>query len=134
MAILKNTLLIAATLSLCNCANMDDVTRSFDAFDQDSNQRMSYAEFHTMMMINAKQTIASAFNQADTNKDKLISRTEAQIFEPSDQEYQQADKNGSGQVDWNEFHNAYTHYSFIDVDTNHDGFVTSRELASADLD
>ena len=103
---------------------------TFNFIDQDRSESINFNELYTFMMDDNIREIQHEFKSADSNKDKLISFEESSEFDVTFEEFEQADEDGSGQVNFEEFISALLHILFKEADLNQDGHIVFSEFKS----
>ncbi len=106
----------------------EDDRNEFNFFDQNRNGAITFDEFFVVMMHQQARNISHEFSEADQDKSHTITFDEAEKFEISFDEYDQADKDQSGEVDMQEFFSVMMNSAFNDADLNHNNTVEYSEF------
>ncbi len=96
--------------------------------DESRNGAITYDEFFVVMMHKQARNIGFEFSEADRDKSQTITFDEAVIFNITFDEYNQADKDQSGEVNLQEFFSATMSTAFKDADLNHNNTVDFLEF------
>ncbi len=126
---IKRSLLISLTLfTMVGSATAENARDEFDFFDQNRNGAITFDEFFVVMMHRQARNFSYEFSEADRDNSKTITFEEAERFEITFGEYEQADKDHSGEVDMEEFISATMNSIFRDADLNHNNTVDYSEF------
>jgi hypothetical protein len=124
----KTLIFCLALLAVTQHVSADESRSEFDFFDQNRNGAITFDEFFVVMMHKQARNISFEFSQADRDRSHTITFEEAGIFDISFDEYDQADKDQSSEVDLQEFFSATMNTAFKDADLNHNNTVDFLEF------
>ncbi len=127
----KTLIFCFVLLTVTQFVSAEDARNEFDFFDQNRNGSITFDEFFVVMMHQQARNISHEFSEADQDKSHTITFDEAEKFEISFDEYDQADKDQNGEVDMEEFFSVIMNSAFKNTDLNHNNSVDFLEFQQA---
>jgi Ca2+-binding EF-hand superfamily protein len=116
------------------CAATGDINNVRDAFnyiDTNSSESIDFNEFNAILR-DEKDSInemKNTFKSADSNRNKLVSFKEVNdLDEVTQEEFNHADKDNSGELDQEEFITGYIRAVFQEADRNQDASLSLSEF------